>query len=384
VPRDRRGPGSTGPARTMGVPFEGLSGHYNAITDVAGVEVGQVTLVSGHGRLQVGRGPVRTGVTIILPAGRTSREVLAGAFVFNGSGEFSGLEWIKETGLLGGPIVTTTSFSLGLVRDAVVAWARDNLSLETPCWLMPAVGETLDAPLNDCLGQHIRREHVWQAIKSSTGGPVAQGNVGGGTGMQAYGFKSGIGTASRILSTEAGGYTVGILVQDNHGSVEDLIIGGIPMGQELKHHAFTQPRFEGFSPVIKSSLLMIIGTDAPLSPGQLSSLARRAILGAARTGAIGERMSGDVCLAFSMGNIGVDQTTVGFRPPATGLLSLGTVPNQNLDLLFRATVQAAEEAIVNGLVAAETMTRAGGITIPAIPHNHVRRILADHNRLVEN
>lgn len=392
-------------ARDLGVPFEGTPGRYNAITDVPGVEVGQVTLVRGGGRLRVGIGPVRTGVTAILPRGRSSRVRSVGAVVsLNGNGELTGSHWVNESGLLETPILLTNTHSVGVVRDAVIAWG--NRRFPSPpgqeAFSLPIVGETYDGVLNDINGMHVRPEHVFAALDGARGGPVAEGNVGGGTGMICGQFKGGIGTSSRLVDTSAGRFTIGVLVQANYGRRSDLRIAGIPVGQELteltpvypprppakeppsglpkdppKGPATGPPSSPPTSPTPDvekrkdGSILIVLGTDAPVLPHQLQRLLRRTALGLGRLGAVSYNSSGDLFVAF-----GPPQPESG----ATGIELWRALNNEELDPLFQGAVQATEEAIVNALCAAETMVGADGNTVYALPHERLRALLRKYHR----
>ena len=354
-------------ARDLGIPFDGLPGPINAITDVKGVEVGHTTLISGEGKLEVGRGPVRTGVTAILPRGRESSDpVFAGWFSLNGNGEMTGTTWIEESGFLEGPVMITTTSSVGTVRDAVVKYYTRRKEQQQP-WVLPVVAETYDGFLNDAHGFHVKEEHVVAALESAKGGAVAEGNVGGGTGMTCCEFKGGIGTASRKLTDKEGGYTVGVLVQANFGSRKQLRIAGVPLGEEITEGAF-RPKESG-------SIIIVVATDAPLLPHQLKRLARRAALGLARTGSVAGNGSGDIFLAFSTANPAAAKKE--------GLAELTMLPNDRMNPLFDATVQATEEAIVNALVAAETMVGRDGHKAVALPHDRLKEVLKKYNRLAE-
>jgi len=354
-------------ARDLGVPFDGEPGPFNAITDVEGVEVGHVTLISGEGRLEVGKGPVRTGVTAILPRGKASASpVFAGWFSLNGNGEMTGTAWIEETGLLEGPILLTNTHSVGVVRDAIIAWQMRGGRLPG-LWSLPVVAETWDGWLNDINGFHVRPEHVVAALETAASGPVAEGNVGGGTGNICYEFKGGIGTASRLVDDKTDRYVVGALVQANHGQRRQLLIAGVPVGRELAEEAL--PREES------GSILIIVATNAPLLPNQLKALARRAAMGLARTGSVAGISSGDLFLAFSTGNLA--EANVRKNTPVT-MLGLG-----RLTPLFEAVRQTAEESIVNALVAAEDMAGASGHFVPALPHDRLREVLRAYYRLEE-
>src|SRR3954466_1716487 len=294
-------------ARELVVPFEGMPGSLNAITDVAGVEVGVTTLISGEGALKVGTGPVRTGVTAILPRGKASKDqVFAGWFSLNGNGEMTGTTWIEEAGFLEGPILITNTHSVGVVRDASIKWSVDH-GIAAQAWSLPVVAETWDGFLNDINGFHVKPEHVFTALDGARSGRVSEGNVGGGTGMRCYGFKCGTGTASRKIDARFGGYTVGVLVQANHGTRDLLRVAGVPVGVEIPQTAAARnadpaARADALGEV--GSIIIVVATDAPLLPHQLKRLARRATLGLARTGSVSSNGSGDIFLAFSTGHAG--------------------------------------------------------------------------------
>jgi D-aminopeptidase len=357
-------------ARDLGIPFEGDPGPLNAITDVRGVEVGEVTLIEGQGRLVEGKGPVRTGVTAVLPRGRNGSDtpVPAAIFSFNGNGEMTGAEWVEESGFLEGPVLLTNTHSVGVVLDAVVEWGVARFP-GTSHFSLPVVAETWDGALNDINGFHVHKEHVFRALDDATGGPVAEGNVGGGTGNRAFDFKAGTGTASRRLAGTAGGFCVGILVQANFSRREPLMIAGVPVGREITDllpvfHKDLEP---------EGSILIVVATDAPLLPDQLKRLAKRATLGVARTGGISTNSSGDLFIAFS---------TVAPKL-IDGYHQWSALPNERIDPLFAATVQATEEAIVNALVAAQTMQGINDNTFYAIPPERLREALRKYRRLVE-
>ena len=355
-------------ARQLGVPFEGRPGPLDAITDVAGVTVGHTTLISGSGRLQVGQGPIRTGVTAILPRGINPEPVFAAWFTLNGCGEMTGTIWLDESGMLYGPALVTNTLGVSVVRDAATVWGQDRLNT---WYSLPVVAETWDGTLNDIRGFHVKAEHVWSALNSATGGPVPEGNVGGGTGMTCHDFKGGIGTASRVLTEQQGGYTVGVLVQANHGDRSTLRIAGVPVGLEITDLVpeIHTPEAESKS----SSIIVILATDCPLLPHQIKRLAKRIPLGIGRVGGMGDNYSGDIFLAFSTAALGTA------RPD--GVRTVDMFPNEEIDPLFEATVFATEEAIVNALVAAETMTGANANTVYALPHDRLRAVLAKYNRL---
>ena len=348
-------------ARDLGVPFEGTPGQLNAITDVPGVEVGHTTLISGDS--------VRTGVTVVLPEGkRAKNQVFAGWFTLNADGEMTGTTWIEESGILEGPVAITNTYSVGTVHQAVIEWSLRHV--EGLRWSLPVVAETWDEDLNDLNGFHVKREHVFAAIENAAGGPVPEGNVGGGTGMQLYDFKGGIGTASRLVDTEHGRFTVGVLVQGNYGSRRLLRVAGVPVGLEIPD---LMP--EGLdSGDDDGSIIIVIATDAPVLPHQLKRIAKRASLGLGRNGSIAANTSGDIFIAFSTfhKNIGTEQG---------GLYDLKMLGNSDLNPIFRATVEASEEAVINAMVAAETMTGKNGVKVYAIPHDRLREALRKFNRL---
>jgi D-aminopeptidase len=360
-------------ARDLGIVIGDLPpGPANAITDVGGVRVGHTTLIAGEGRLQVGEGPVRTGVTVIVP-GRDDpwvEPVTAGAHRLNGNGELTGLEWIRESGLLTTCIGLTNTHSVGVVRDALIEAATAELPPEELRWYLPVVGETYDGDMSDINGRHVRPEHVHAALAGAEGGHVAEGGVGSGTGMICHGFKGGIGTSSRVV----GGYTVGVLVQANHGSRERLSVNGVAVGRAIGPDDVPDPR--GEVPAGSGSIIVIVATDAPLLPGQCTRLAQRSSLGVGRTGGAGENGSGDLMLAFATGNRGL-------RPLAdaagdeTDPVSLRAVTVATLDALFYAAIEATEEAIVNALVAGRTMVGANGLTAHGIPHDRLAALFAD-------
>jgi D-aminopeptidase len=382
-------------ARDLGVPFDGTPGPLNAITDVGGVEVGQTTLITGEGTLVVGKGPVRTGVTMILPRGRGSTDpVFAGWFALNGNGEMTGTAWVEESGFLEGPVGITNTHSVGVVRDAVIDWMIRRPSAQP--WALPVVAETFDGLLNDVNGFHVKAEHTIRALDGAASGAVAEGAVGGGTGMVCFGFKGGIGTSSRRIPAQAGGYTVGVLVQCNAGRRSELRIAGAPVGREIAD--LTPCRVgsgtvTGFTSGMRrcdasastaaderregaGSIIVVVATDAPLLAHQLRRLAIRAALGVGVTGGKGENSSGDLMIAFSTANPRAAQDS--------GRVRLEMVPNDLINPLFYATVQATEEAIVNAMVAAQTMTGANGARVFGIPHDRLRAALRKYNRLNQN
>ncbi len=367
-------------ARGLGVPFDGAPGPLNAITDVAGVEVGATTLIDGEGALKVGEGPVRTGVTVILPRGAKNNDpVYAGWFSLNGNGEMTGTTWVEESGFLEGPVALTNTHSVGTVRDSMIAWGLKHDALRQP-WSLPVVAETWDGWLNDINGFHVKPDDVFAALDSARGGAVAEGNTGGGTGMVCYGFKGGTGTASRILSASEGGYTVGVLVQCNCGRRPQLTIAGVPVGKEIPEGApyaeFTKP--DMLSPPGSESrgdvgsIIIVVATDAPLLPHQLKRLARRAALGLARTGSTSGNGSGDIFIAFSTANPHADAEP--------GPNTVKVVSNERISPLFSATVEAPEEAIVHAMVGARTMTGIDGHTADALPHDKLKEALRKYQR----
>jgi D-aminopeptidase len=358
-------------ARDLGVPFEGTPGPLDSITDVQGVEVGYRTLISGEGKLVVGSGPVRTGVTAVFPRGKNSVDpVFAGWFTENGNGEMTGTTWVEESGFLYGPVMITNTHSVGVVRDSVIAWQLQHgrsLPLED-WWSLPVVAETWDGYLNDINGFHVKAEDADAAMRDAHGGPIAEGNVGGGTGMICFEFKGGTGTASRQLPERLGAYTVGVLVQCNFGVRHLLRIAGAPVGYEI-----TGPPVWGDD---TGSIIVVAATDAPLLPSQMKRIAKRVTLGLGRLGSISGDGSGDIFIAFSTANAGA-----GLEQKKN--VDVQMMPNGRMDALFEATVQATEEAVVNALVAAKTMTGADGHSVEALPHDRLREVLKKYNRLVE-
>lgn len=374
-------------ARDLGVPFDGTPGALNAITDVPGVTVGHSTIIRGEGKLRVGKGPVRTGVTAIFPRGRNDlAPVFAGWFSLNGNGEMTGTPWIEEYGLLVYPIAITNTNSVGTVRDAIIGWGRNRMTDASICCL-PVVAETWDGDLSDIFGFHVHPENLEEALATAAPGPVTEGNVGGGTGMICLGFKGGIGTASRRLPENGGGYTVGVLVQCNFGLRQQLRIAGVPVGQEI---SAPEPCYDTTVKLDSAqaaercpagaaktqehgSIIVVVATDAPLLPHQLRRVAKRAALGIGRMGGIAGMGSGDLFLAFST------------APTGTGgksnVADVKMLLDQAIDPVYEATVQATEEAITNAMVAARTMTGADGYRVPALPHEELREVLARHGRL---
>jgi L-aminopeptidase/D-esterase-like protein len=357
-------------ARDLGVPFDGTPGRLNAITDVKGIEVGHTTLISGSGKLKVGEGPVRTGVTAVFPRGKDSLDpVFGGWFSLNGNGEMTGTTWLEESGVLDGPVMITNTHSVGVVRDAVIAWRIKKAPPDPDgySWSLPVVAETSDDDLNDMNGFHVKPEDAFHAMDTAHGGPVDEGNVGGGTGMICNEFKGGIGTSSRVLPEKLGGYKVGVLVQCNYGRRSQLRIAGVPVGREIPDKVVRDEDI--------GSIIIVVATDAPLIPTQIKRLARRASLGLARDGSFSGDGSGDIFIAFSTANPKVIW--------GKGVQNVKMLPNQQMNPLFLATVQATEEAIVNAMVAAETMKGANDLEVIALPHDRLREVLKKYNRLAK-
>jgi len=355
-------------ARDLGIPFEGTPGKLDAITDVPGVEVGYTTLISGEGKLEVGKGPVRTGVTAILPRGHASLNdpVYAGFFSLNGNGEMTGIPWVDESGFLEGPIIITNTHSVGVARDAVIAWRVKHGAADKTgyWWSLPVVAETWDGWLNDINGFHVKPEDVWHALDDAHDGAVEEGSVGGGTGMICYEFKGGNGTASRKvdMKDETGAlhsFIVGVFLQANFGRRSQLVIAGLPVGREIPGEVYKEE---------SGSCIAVVATDAPLLPNQMKRLARRVSLGLARTGAVSGNGSGDLFIAFSTANAGAAN-------PEQLTHSVQTIPNDRIDPIFAAVVQATEEAVVNALVDNHSMTGRDNHRVEALPHDRLRELL---------
>ena len=359
-------------ARDLGLPFPGATGPLNAITDVGGVEVGHVTIIRGNGKLMIGKGPVRTGVTAILPHGKESTvPVFAAWFTLNGNGEMTGTTWVEESGFLGGPIMITNTHSVGVVRDAVIEWNLKRFPAQTYTGdlSLPVVAETWDGFLNDINGFHVTKEHAFEALNTAASGPVPEGNVGGGTGMIAHGFKGGIGTSSRTVTIDGTTYALGILVQANYGSRDRFSVLGVPVGKEITD---LRPS-RGGPPEGSGSIIVVAATDAPLLPIQLKRIAKRVALGIGRAGGAGENSSGDIFIAFS--------TSTGEPGASASVTKVPMLMNDVINPLFHAAVDATEEAIINAMVAAKTMTGVDGNTVYALPHSRLQDIMKASNRL---
>ena len=361
-------------ARDIGIPFNGTPGKYNAITDVKAVEVGYSTIISGSGKNIRGKGPVRTGVTAIFPRGKNNNPVYANWYTLNGNGEMTGTTWMTESGFLEGPVMITNTNSVGTVRDAVLKWyVKTGWYKEDFWYTYPVVAETYDGFLNDIYGFHIKEENAYEALDSAKSGFIEEGNVGGGTGMRCLGFKGGTGTSSRIVKIKDSTYTVGVLVQSNFGSKRNFTIAGVPVGKELKdtlNYEFKAP--PSYQPG-DGSIIVVLATDAPLLPHQLKRMAARVALGVGIVGGRGENGSGDIFLAFSTANPTAFQRTA--------FTKLEELPNDLINPLFDATVQAVEEAIINAMVAAETMEGINGNKAYGLPHKLVMDVLKKYNRV---
>ena len=379
-------------ARELGLStmIGGVAGPLDAITDVAGVEVGHTTLVSGTGKLVVGKGPIRTGVTVVHPRGKRSNDPVFGAwYTLNGNGEMTGTTWLQESGILEGPIAITNTHSVGVVRDAILQWQVSRPGMQP--WGLPVVAETFDGSLNDINGFHVKPEHVLAALDSATSGPVREGAVGGGTGMVCHQFKGGIGTASRRLEANVGGYTVGVLVQCNYGLRPDLRVAGVPVGQEIpdllpcvasadpslrpnarRCDAAQRTPSSEIGATEQGSIIVVVATNAPLLPHQLKRLVTRVALGVGRSGGFGGNGSGDIFVAFSTANAGAARDT--------GVAKVDMLPNARMNALFYATVQSTEEAILNALLAAETMTGADEFRVTALPRDRLMAAIKKFGR----
>ncbi|WP_092554227.1 P1 family peptidase [Xenorhabdus koppenhoeferi] len=364
-------------ARNLGIPFSGVTGKNNAITDVGGVKVGYSTIIKDDGKLKIGKGSIRTGVTAILPRGKKFSPVFSSIFSLNGNGDMTGSQWVEESGFLETPILITNTHSVGVVRDSTISWMIDN-NLTSPLkddlfWLLPVVTETWDGILNDINGMHVKKEHVYNALNSAKSGAIEEGNVGGGTGMKLFDFKGGTGTSSRILDKKDGGYTVGVLVQGNFGNRDDLIIAGIPVGKKINDfHSI----YHGDKKKIKDagSIIVVVATDAPLAPHQLDKIAKRVSLGLSRVGGVARNTSGEIFIAFSTANNGAFSRK--------DISTIKILPNDKLDPLYEATINATEEAIINAMFAAKKMVGRNGNTSFPIPKDKVKELLKEHNILL--
>ena len=364
-------------ARDLGIPLDGIPGDLNAITDVRGVEVGQVTLISGEGKLIVGKGPVRTGVTAILPRGKKYDPVFAGWYTLNGNGEMTGTTWVEESGFLEGPVMITNTHSVGVVRDAVIEWEyKNNIFDPLPdepnvFWALPVVAETYDGDLNDINGFHVRKEHVFDALNNAKSGKVDEGSVGGGTGMICHDFKGGTGTSSRKVTVGSKDYTLGVLVQANYGIRRTFTVAGVPVGKEITD---LMPEIDPLKKdEDRGSIIVIVATDAPLLPHQLKRLARRVPIGISKMGGYAGNSSGDIFIAFSTANPGAANRV------ENQLLEM--IPNEEMSPLFEATSQATEESILNALIAAKDMTGKNNTKVYALPQDRLIEILKKYNRI---
>jgi len=364
-------------ARDLGIPLDGIPGDLNAITDVRGVEVGQVTLISGEGKLIVGKGPVRTGVTAILPRGKKYDPVFAGWYTLNGNGEMTGTTWVEESGFLEGPVMITNTHSVGIVRDAVIEWEyKNNIFDPLPdepnvFWALPVVAETYDGDLNDINGFHVRKEHVFDALNNAKSGKVDEGSVGGGTGMICHDFKGGTGTSSRKVTVGSKNYTLGVLVQANYGIRRTFTVAGVPVGKEITD---LMPEIDPLKKdEDRGSIIVIVATDAPLLPHQLKRLARRVPIGISKMGGYAGNSSGDIFIAFSTANPGAANRV------ENQLLEM--IPNEEMSPLFEATSQATEESILNALIAAKDMTGKNNTKVYALPQDRLIEILKKYNRI---
>jgi D-aminopeptidase len=360
-------------ARDLGIPFDGTPGKWNAITDVAGIEVGHDTIIEDLSEDRA----VRTGVTAILPRGKltNARPVFGAFFSLNGNGEMTGTHWIEESGFLEGPVMITNTHSVGAVHEGVIQWRVANGAADASgyWWSLPVVAETWDGYLNDINGFHVRAANAQAALERAASGPVAEGNVGGGTGMICHDFKCGIGTASRVVTAADKEYTVGVLVQANYGARDLLRIAGVPVGKVITHdlaYSAIPPATPG-----TGSIIIVVATDAPLMPHQLKRLTKRAALGLASNGSVASNGSGDIFIAFSTANVEADQGAID--------VTIDTLPNDSIYPLFVATVESSEEAIINAMIAARDMAGNEGHIAKAIDHQELRNVLREHNRLQE-
>ena len=366
-------------ARDVGIPLDGITGKFNSITDVQGVLVGHETIIKGNGKLVIGKGPVRTGVTAILPRGKVFDPVFAGWYSLNGNGEMTGTTWVEESGFLEGPILITNTHSVGVVRDAIIEWQYNNKLFKTLYdikdlfWSLPVVAETYDGSLNDINGFHVKKEHAIKALESAQGGIVLEGGVGGGTGMICHGFKGGIGTSSRKINLDGQDYTLGVLVQANYGNREDLSISGVPVGkeiQDLRPKIIYGEKRDGLG-----SIIVVVATDAPFLPNQLKRIVRRVPIGISRVGGYGSNGSGDIFISFSTANKKAFD-----RENEKSIIFL---PNDKMNPFFIATVQATEEAILNALISSKTMIGINDNVVYKLPHDRLKKVLKKYNRLNE-
>jgi L-aminopeptidase/D-esterase-like protein len=392
APEQTHDPDGRPRARALGVPLPGTPGPWNAITDVPGVEVGSVTLIEGDGPLVVGEGPVRTGVTAILPrgSGGVVTPCAAGSYSLNGNGEMTGTTWIEEVGALSMPIGITNTHSIGAVHEGIVAWTVEHHPRVGVQWMLPVAAETWDGYLNDINGRHVRPEHTIAALDSAAAGPVANGSVGGGTGMNCYSFKGGTGTSSRVVRHGSTDYTVGVLLQANFGDRAELRVAGVPLGEVLAddnpmHETDWFSRDLGRAGVEGAgSVIVIVATDAPLLPGQCKALARRVPLGLARTGTAGGHFSGDIFLAFSTANAGALRSEIPLSPASDDDYdTLRFLPWGHIDPFFTAVVECVEEAVLNALVVNADMVGRDGNRTPALPHDRLVDELRKHGRLAD-
>jgi len=361
-------------ARDIGIPFDGTTGKFNAITDVKGVEVGYSTIISGTGKNIRGKGPVRTGVTAILPRGRNNNPVYANWYSLNGNGEMTGTTWVTESGFLEGPVMITNTNSVGVVRDAVLKWfVKTGWYKEDFWYTYPVVAETYDGFLNDIYGFHVKEMNAYEALDSAKAGFIKEGNVGGGTGMMCLGFKGGSGSSSRVVKIKDSTYTLGVFVQANFGRKRNLVIAGVPVGVALidtLNNEFKAP--PSYQPG-DGSIIVVVATDAPVLPHQLKRIVQRVSLGIGQVGGQGTNGSGDIFIAFSTANPTAFQRS--------NFTKVDVLPNDEINPLFEATIQATEEAIINAMVAAETMEGINGNKSYALPHQLVIDLLKKYNRI---
>lgn len=370
-------------ARSLDIPFQGIPGKYNAITDVTGVKVGYTTLIEGNGPLEVGQGPIRTGVTAILPRGHEGigSSCAAGVHAFNGNGEMTGMSWIEESGGFNMPIVISNTHAVGVCHRGVIDWIRQNKSELSHQWLLPVAAETWDGYLNDIFGAHVSGEHVIAAIDKAHTGAIEEGSVGGGTGMNCYAFKGGNGTSSRVVDYGDEQYTVGVFLQANFGARQELVISGMPIGRDLTEDNPMENFYSGAA-TGAGSCIAIVATDAPMLPNQCKAMARRVSIGLARTGTIGSHFSGDIFLAFSTANLGaLDSTFPHGEPDRNSYQTIKFIPWNRMDNFYTAVVQCVEEAVINALTANTEMIGRDGHRTPALPHDIVKNHMAKLRRI---